>query len=599
MEKTKILFFISDESDNFKDSIIEIKKLIKKGCDLTVISLSILTSINLKKHEIEYKTPKYYSDEFNPAKLDKTALKFAQNWYNYFKNEIIYKDISLGEMLEYDFFFLFVDALRNFEIAKKMLSSEHPDIIYLPQNMKLNDPNFLCYETLPKIIPYLANNKIIKVISPNNTKYVFDKNSFSLSKIRDYLFNNIFYFYTKIVNLYQMYFLCHMHHKVVLFWNVYAFKEISRNINNKGYHSTRIYPSKVNNKFSKNKIEKIKDLNIKLKKKGYSDIKLYYNDFNIALILRYRFEEAFIKFQELVQFLEWSEQIECKFQQSMIVSMEDITPVKRSVIKWFKINKIPSLIIQHGFVSKDMAGFGAMPIEANKQAVWGDNSYEWHLKRRKKSQVITGNPVFDQISEYKDHFKKKETFIKLGLDPTKKIILITTERFAGITSGHTIEDEEKLIRNTIRSLKDFNEEQKIIKLHPGHQEKYEKIVSNIANEEKIDLFIFKDYYWDLIMLSDVLITFASTTGVESMLFGKPTIAIGTKDEIESYTSSISAIGVYDWKELAPIIKKILDGKLKKYQLNSLESFIYKSNYLNDNKSSERIAELILKQLLKK
>jgi len=594
IKRRKILFLISEESDNFYKSIKIIKKLISTGCDLTVISLSVLTSMELKKCQIDYKTPNFYMNKLDFDEIDKVSLKFAKNWYKPFENEIIYDGISLGEMLEYNFYFLFVDAIRCVEIGKEIFLSEKPDSIYLPLNLKMNDPNFLCYEALPKVILSLSDQHNIQYIVPNSLN---NENILHITiPISNIIFNLFFNFYTKLVNYYQIYILPHLYRDVILFWNAYEYQAISGNLKILGYHTNRIYPFKVSNRFSVEKRSKINSFNIELENCNYSNINISYKGLDLAYILKNRIEEAFDEFEDLVEYLEWAKLFTRNFPQGVLISMEDVTPIKRLIVRWFRINNLPSIIIQHGLVTKDMSGFGIMPIEANKQAVWGDYSLNWHIKRGNDAQVITGNPVFDQISQYKNRSKRETIIKKLRLDMNKKIILITTERFAGITSGYTIEDEEEKIRNTIKSLKNFVHQQLIIKLHPGHQDHYKRIIFNISKEEDIDLIIFTEHYWDLIFICDVLITFTSTTGLEAMLFEKPVIIIGSEDEVDCYTSHIMSIGVTDFDELNSVIKDILYGKTFKNLFQLRDKLVYQSNYLNDGKASKRIAKLIIYEL---
>ena len=216
--------------------------------------------------------------------------------------------------------------------------------------------------------------------------------------------------------------------------------------------------------------------------------------------------------------------------------------------------------------------------------------------------MITGNPSFDNIFKFKKEFNKEKICSKLGLDSKKKVILIANGRFAGDSAGYTIENEEKLIKNAIKSLKTLKNIQKVIKLHPAYQEKYEKIISNIAEEEKVDLIIFKDSLWDLIMISDLFITFSSTTGLEAMLFGKTVITYGldnTKNDLKQYISNVAAIGVCNQDELGITIKAILDSdKIEKKLSEKREKLIYDSLYLQDGRASERISNLIINELNK-
>ena len=381
-KKIKSLFLVSDESDNFDVSIKKIKDLISEGNDLTIISLSVLASLELKKRNIKFKTPNLYLNGIESVKLDNIALKFAQSWYKPFENEFTYKDVSLGEMLEYDFYFIFVDVIRSIEIVNKIIESEAPNIIYLPENLKLNEPNFACYETLPNVMKYIVGNeRFIKIVKNNiKEKKILIYFNHPLIPSKSLLFN----YYKIIINFYQRYrFSFHKHEKnIVLFLDVYASENISKILKNYGCSSIKLYPKKVNN-HNENKIQEINNL---LRKINFDQLNLEYKDVNLSIVLEDRFKIAITKLKDLILYIDWANEIVNRFPKSIIISMEDVTPIKRAVFRVFTLNNLPSLIIQHGLVTKDMVGFGVMPMEAKKQAVWGKNSYKWHIKRGNKSR---------------------------------------------------------------------------------------------------------------------------------------------------------------------------------------------------------------------
>lgn len=588
----KALFLLSDESNNFEESIQKIKELESKGYDLLTISLNPLTSSKLKSLGIKYKTPDIYFDIKLNEKLNSKALKFAKNWYIPFKTEFTYRGISIGEMLEYDFYFIFVDALRSATIAKEIILSELPNLIYLPQDLKLNEPNFACYEALPLALQFLAIEQNITVKIKDGKK----KRINIYPKISDFFLKSAF----KLINFHQKFlFNFQNSDNRILFCGVYSYKNIGNQLKNKGYETTKIYPISVKNRFTKVKIKAIKKLHEKLKNNEYLDINLEYNSLKLSFLLAHRFEQVFKSIYQLIELIEYTEQKIHESSPSALIIMEDVTPVKRAICKLFEIHNIPSIIIQHGLTTKDMAGFGVMPIESRVQAIWGNASYKWHLKRGNKSQKITGNPSFDNICKL--IFDKEQIYNKMKLDPNEKIILITTGRFAGIESKYTIESEERLIRSTFNALKELENHQIIVKLHPAYQTRYKAMILNLAAEENINIKIIKNSLWDLLAISDILITFTSTTGLEAMIFNKPVLIIDLeyKEDMVGYGSSGAAILINNQKNIISSIKNILyDDKTREKLAKASEKFVYDNAYLLDGKSSERVANLIENEIKK-
>ena len=69
-----------------------------------------------------------------------------------------------------------------------------------------------------------------------------------------------------------------------------------------------------------------------------------------------------------------------------------------------------------------------MPLEANKQAVWGEIPQEWHVTRGKdiESEVITGNYRFDPIAK-KCAVNEDQLRRQLKIDNHKGVIVLGTE----------------------------------------------------------------------------------------------------------------------------------------------------------------------------
>jgi hypothetical protein len=60
----------------------------------------------------------------------------------------------------------------------------------------------------------------------------------------------------------------------------------------------------------------------------------------------------------------------------------------------------------------------------------------------------------------------------------------------------------------------FPEKQTVVKLHPSFWREYEDLVLSIADELHIadDIFVTKDYLWELLDICDLVITEGSTVG---------------------------------------------------------------------------------------
>ena len=274
---------------------------------------------------------------------------------------------------------------------------------------------------------------------------------------------------------------------------------------------------------------------------------------------------------------------------------DDITNVNRLLSKICKCQGIPVLVIQHGAVSVDMGGFHVMPLEANKQAVWGEIPQGWHVTRGKdiESQVITGNYRFDPIAK-KYAMNDDELRRQLKIDNHKGVIVLGTEWYAGISVMYTWEMNEQLVR-ALHALKLYSNKQIVVKLHPTFYQHYKKIVSEIANEVGIEVILTKDYLWELLSICDLLICGNSTIGIEAMFFAKPVIIVNLENTPEiPYASYGAAICAHTPEEIESAIDTALhdSATIKKLTLNQ-ERFLRDYTYKRDGQASKRVAHLIM------
>jgi UDP-N-acetylglucosamine 2-epimerase len=256
---------------------------------------------------------------------------------------------------------------------------------------------------------------------------------------------------------------------------------------------------------------------------------LVYNNIPLTEILQERFQ-TFFSHESLIllNYIEETEKFVQKIKPDAVVIREDITPIYRVIARVCKVNRIPTLVIQIGIYTTDMKGFHIMPVEADKQAVWGNISKEWAIKRGKpmETQVVTGNPRYDLIVAAENKPKKEKPSIceKLGLAPGKGIVVLPTSWYSSVASCYVPEEVEAFVWNALKAMREFPEKQLVVKLHPSYHAEYKEIVQAIINELQIDnVIVTHRFLWELLSICDLLITDFSTVGLEAMLFDKPVI----------------------------------------------------------------------------
>jgi len=605
------LFLVTEAFDNTSSSIPLIQSL-GDGGNAVVIALDFWAKKKLRQKGIPYKTPDEYLDVGTCEDIDIKAIEMAQTWYKSLGDRLAYKNIPLGEMSEYDFGFLFIETLRSIELATKILSCESPSMIFLPQKFpqsELIELDTMCYRTLPEALRYFAklNNIPVTIVYPS-PKAVFLGNIESLKSragafvldiaIKGYNFCRSIpvRFGTKGKNL-------------ILFLNERALcSKIGAEMDKKKYLALPIGRLRVQTRETRRKNKEIRRLWGKLEQDREGNARLVYNNVPLFEILNYRFQHFFhAQASDLIGYIEWADKIIRVLKPKMLVVMEDVMPISRTMCRTFKHHGLPTLVIQHAAPTsttneRGIYGFYVnMPLQAQRQAVWGDfYREEWGSKRGKpaESQVVVGNPRYDFIVEdYRP--QKSEICHKLGLVPERGIIVVAGAWYASGSAAATIEVGEHFIRSTIKALKNFPEEQIVIKLHPAFYKRYRQIIAAIAEEENIEVTITKDYLWELLAVSDLVIVTESTVGLDAMVLDKPVVVVKLNSRLGSkdYISGGVALGAYSPGDIAPVVREVLHNEQVRQELaEARKRFVYEHAYIQDGKASKRIAELIAQMI---
>jgi len=207
---------------------------------------------------------------------------------------------------------------------------------------------------------------------------------------------------------------------------------------------------------------------------------------------------------------------------------------------------------------------------------------------------ITGQPRWDDFVQSSMNFDRSALCKKFGLDPDKKIILMTTQPL--VESRMWSEQErEFFIISISNALSRTPEYSLIIKIHPREKKQvYEDILRNNKLNGKCKLFI-KENIHELLFCCDVLLTHVCTTALEAMLIKKPVISVDFKVPTKNipYVKSGAAIGIDHPTQLANSVDRLLyDTKYHSSFDECRDKFIYDCAFLQDGKSTARLVKLI-------
>jgi CDP-glycerol glycerophosphotransferase (TagB/SpsB family) len=204
-----------------------------------------------------------------------------------------------------------------------------------------------------------------------------------------------------------------------------------------------------------------------------------------------------------------------------------------------------------------------------------------------KELLLIGQPRYDILADADKIYNKNEILEQIDLDPTKKVIIWTTQ-----THGLPIDENEKNVSAVFNAVKLLKNVQLVIKLHPAEDQnapryKKDKSFNPVIVDGKADTYA-------LLYACDLMITRHSTTAMEAVALNKPVIVLnlsGEPDPVE-YVKEGIALGVYKEEDLKTAIEKLLkdDSELARNRARYIERYLYKI----DGKATERVVNLIEK-----
>jgi UDP-N-acetylglucosamine 2-epimerase len=312
------------------------------------------------------------------------------------------------------------------------------------------------------------------------------------------------------------------------------------------------------------------------------------------------------RFPEAIKYIEIAKNLIKQENPSAVLPVDETGMYSRAILVAAKENKIPTLGMQHGIISKESFEYIHLPKEISKDSshkspfcpipdktfVYGDYTKKLLIKEGnypQKTIEVTGQPRYDFISKVDNIFKKEEVYKKFNLDPQKKLVIFATE---------ALEDEESgdLPNAVIQGIKELDPVNFIIKLHP--REYKEQYYKSLLKKHNVSAKVIRDYNtFKLLYACDTVIIMHSTIGLEAAMFNKPVVAVNVTglQDVFPYIEKGIAIGAYKKSEVSKTIKKALyDKKTKKNLESNRQKFIEDNAYRLDGKSTERITNNILK-----
>jgi hypothetical protein len=240
-------------------------------------------------------------------------------------------------------------------------------------------------------------------------------------------------------------------------------------------------------------------------------------------------------------------------------------------------NHIKTIGIQHGLIWKNNSDYShtkfktpenlfGMPLP-DMTLIFGKFTKEILMESKypENKFLVFGNPEFFQIDKIIKNFNHDETRLQYNISKNKKILLFTTGKSQSFYKdlGGKLNYDEQVLEKLLDKYNNNDFFHVIVKPHPDENiEVYEKIIKKFNSN---NFTIIQDDLFQLILISDVIISIFSTVLMDSISLGKMTIRVKfPENTIPIPYDDYNVLFSSDLPSLSNSIKKILtDETLRK------------------------------------
>ena len=207
----------------------------------------------------------------------------------------------------------------------------------------------------------------------------------------------------------------------------------------------------------------------------------------------------------------------------------------------------------------------------------------------RKRVVITGSPMFDEISRASADEDRAYVGKRLPVDPAKQTLVVAASRVDP--------REAEWIRELGRAARRRGDLQVVVKGHPNYPlSQYAdamELCSGLPVHFVRDIDIHR-----LLNISAAVVTDYSHAGREALLFGKPLIVVnltGTAYPANRFDELGVALLVTDLSGVCDAVDRVLDDRdlLARFAKARAEVVVPRYNHLNDGRAAERIVDILV------
>jgi len=275
----------------------------------------------------------------------------------------------------------------------------------------------------------------------------------------------------------------------------------------------------------------------------------------------------------------------------LLFALHELNPWGKILGYLSHVHRIPYFTLQEGLYYADIHYYRFHTDYSTACVVWGQECREILLRAGCSDDKIypLGNThIWDAKREFTEPAAVQRTRSALGIAPEKKVILFL------MSHSHYRPFEAQTF---VRWMKERGDTVALFKWHPvTGKEIVDKALENFKNDPLMLSVRDVDTY-ALIGASDVCVTVGnSTTGLETLVFGKPLMEVRLPDQPYSYTLQGVAEQACGFEDMGGKIEAIFSHGLPEKSAASVERYLAHNFSYRDGKTMERIVGLVKESL---
>lgn len=277
-----------------------------------------------------------------------------------------------------------------------------------------------------------------------------------------------------------------------------------------------------------------------------------------------------------------------------VVIADEYSPNNRVIFNAARSSGLQIIAFQHGSIHKLHPGYSYSNMEALQEVtlpdtlcLWGDGwkkeliEMNWPAERL----ISLGHLRTDVIPNIKKRHKSVQEILGDSI-VNQKILVFASQPLKDA------ELRELIARYIFKAVKDFDDICLVIKTHP--RETDYMVYEQWAKEEGCQNILISPNLelYELLSVTDYLITSFSTVGTEAVYFSIPLIVMDPlRQDVMGFIKTNVGFQTTNAVDLKQTLRKLLEGQLKPDK-SHIEEYIRENAFLIDGNTSKRYADFI-------